>query len=241
VSARCLQTGHERDLILDARFLSLQKHAQGQPGGATRVLVADAHPIYLKGLVDWIQRGSDLELVGEAIDGHEAVDRIGELEPDLALLDLKLPELDGIGVVRKIGGAQSRTRSILLSANPEGEVIYEAIEAGAAAYLSKEARGDELHAAIQAVSSGQRFLSPGLDQPLADEVARRANKTAALSFREGEILELIAEGLSNAAIGKRLSISESTVKSYGRRAFEKLGVSTRAAAIAEAMRHGLLS
>jgi two-component system nitrate/nitrite response regulator NarL len=219
----------------------MQGLTESRDGTATRVFVAEDHPLYRGGLVESISKRPDIELVGEADNGRQALEGIRELKPDVALLDLKLPELDGISVLREIGGNQAATRAVLLSAYADGDLILEAFEAGAAGYLSKEALGDEVCAAIKAASAGKRVISPGLEQRLAEEISRRNDEKSKLSFRETEILELIADGLSNTAIGERLNVSESTVKSYTRRAFEKLGVSSRGAAIAEAMRRGVLS
>jgi two-component system, NarL family, nitrate/nitrite response regulator NarL len=207
----------------------------------TQVFIAEDHPLYREGLVKSIRGHPELELVGEATDGIEAVERIRALRPDVALLDLRLPELDGIGVLKALGGNQAETRAVVLSAFADGNLILEAFEAGAAGYLSKEAMGDEVCVAIESASAGKRVVSPGLEHRLAEEISRRNDEKATLSFREAEILELMAEGLSNVAIGERLSLSESTVKSYAGRAFEKLGVSNRGAAIAQAMRRGILS
>lgn len=204
------------------------------------MFVAEDHPLYRDGLVESIEASEELQLVGEAADGERALGGIRELEPDVALLDLKLPELDGLGVLRAIGGDQAATRAVLLSAYVDGDLILAAFEAGATGYLSKDAVGEEICAAIVAAAGGKRVLSPGLEQRLTEEIGRRRDERSALSFRETEILELMAEGLHNPEIGERLCISESSVKTYLRRAYEKLGVTTRSAAIAEAMRRGIL-
>lgn len=207
---------------------------------ATQVFIAEDHPLYREGLVDSLSGRPEIELVGQAEDGRQALEQIRELEPDVALLDLKLPGLDGLGILRALEGNEAATRTLLLSAYVGGDLILEALEAGAAGYLSKDALGDDVCSAILAAGEGRRVLSPGLEQPLAEEICRRKDEKSALSFRESEILELMAEGLANPAIGKQLSISESSVKTYIRRAFEKLGVTSRSAAIAEAMRRGVL-
>ena len=206
----------------------------------TRVFIAEDHPLYREGLVKSLRTQPGLELVGEADNGRQALASILELKPDVALLDLRLPDLDGIGVLKGIGGSKAETRTVLLSAHADGDLILDAFEAGAAGYLSKEALGEDVCSAIEAAMEGRKVVSPGLEHRLAEEISRRSEEQANLSFRETEILELMAEGLSNAAIAERLSISESTVKSYTRRAFQKLDVSSRAAAIAEAMRRGIL-
>ena len=206
----------------------------------TSVFVAEDHPLFRQGLVESLNKRPEIELVGQADDGEDALRQIQELQPDVALLDLKLPGLDGLAVLRALGGADAPTRTLLLSAYVGGDLIVEAFEAGAAGYLSKDAVGEQVCAAIVSAGNGHRVLSPGLEQGLAEEIGRRKDENSALSFRESEILELMAEGLANPAIGKRLSISESSVKTYIRRAFEKLGVRNRSAAIAEAMRRGIL-
>jgi two-component system, NarL family, nitrate/nitrite response regulator NarL len=209
---------------------------------ATQVFVAEDHPVYRQGLVESIRERAELELVGVSADGREALDNIRELQPDVAVLDLRLPELDAIGVLRELQEDPVPTRVVLLSAYSDGALIYEALEAGAAGYLSKDAAADQICAALVAAVEGETVLSEGLDQRLARQIAHRnGNGDSQLSARETEILELMAEGLSSTAIGAQLNLSQGTVKTYIRRAYEKLGVSSRAAAIAEAMRRGTLS
>jgi two-component system nitrate/nitrite response regulator NarL len=209
---------------------------------ATQVFVAEDHPVYREGLVESIRERSELELVGEACDGREALDNIRELQPDVALLDLRLPELDAIAVLRELHDDPGPTRVVLLSAYSDGALIYEALEAGAAGYLSKDAAADQICAALVAAVEGETVLSEGLEQRLARQIAHRnGNGDSQLSGRESEILEQMAKGLSSTEIGAQLNLSQGTVKTYVRRAYEKLGVSSRGAAIAEAMRRGILS
>jgi len=208
---------------------------------ATRVFVSEDHPVYREGLVESIRERPELELVGESGDGLQALDRIRELRPDLALLDLRLPGLDGIGVLRELANEPLDTRVLLLSAYSDGALVYEALEAGAAGYISKDAAAEEIVAAINGAAAGETVLSPGLEQRLMRQINRHENQGCELSAREGEIVALIADGLSSGGIGEQLHLSEGTVKTYTRRAFEKLGVSSRAAAIAEAMRRGILT
>jgi two-component system nitrate/nitrite response regulator NarL len=207
---------------------------------ATRVLVSEDHPVYREGLVESIRDRPELELVGETGDGLQALDRIRELRPDLALLDLRLPGLDGIEVLRALEDETVDTRVLLLSAYSDGALVYEALEAGAAGYVSKDAAAEEIVAAIKSAAAGETVLSPALQERLARQIKRHESQSSQLSGREQEIVALIADGLSSGAIGERLHLSEGTVKTYTRRAFEKLGVSSRAAAIAEAMRRGIL-
>ena len=208
---------------------------------ATRVFVSEDHPVYREGLVESIRERPELELVGESADGLQALDRIRELRPDLALLDLRLPGLDGIEVLRALGEETLDTRVLLLSAYSDGALVYEALEAGAAGYISKDAAASEIVAAIRSAAAGETVLSPGLQERLARQISRHEDQASQLSAREREIVTLIADGLSSCGIGERLHLSEGTVKTYTRRAFEKLGVSSRAAAIAEAMRRGILT
>jgi two-component system nitrate/nitrite response regulator NarL len=205
-----------------------------------RVLVAEDHPLYRKGLVESISEREELELVDEVDGGEKALEAIESLRPDVVVLDMRLPGLDGLEVLRQIQERGRDTKVLMLSAHLDGDVVYDALQAGAAGYLSKEAVGDEICEAVLAVAAGKRALSPALQSGLVDEIARRRDEKSQLSVREREILELMAEGLSNVQIGERLSVSESTVKSYAGRMFEKLDVATRGAAIAEGMRRGIL-
>jgi two-component system, NarL family, nitrate/nitrite response regulator NarL len=208
---------------------------------ATRVFVTEDHPVYREGLVECIRDRAGLELVGEAEDWRQALARIKELRPDVALMDLRLPELDGIDVVKALREEHMDTRVLMLSAYADGAMIYEAMQGGAAGYLSKEAAADEICDAIVAASAGETVLSPEIEHELAHQIRLRSERNSRLSGRESEVLALVADGLSSADIGRRMHLSEGTVKTYIRRAYEKLGVSSRAAAIAEAMRRGILA
>ena len=207
----------------------------------TRVFVTEDHPVYREGLVECIRDRPGLELVGESGDGHQALDRIRELEPDVALLDLRLPGMDGIDVVKTLHGERVDTRVLLLSAYSDGALVYEAMEGGAAGYLSKDSAAGEICDAILAAGAGETVLSPDIEHRLARQISLRSEQESRLSGRESEVLTFVADGLSSADIGRRMHLSEGTVKTYIRRAYEKLGVSSRAAAIAEAMRRGILA
>jgi two-component system nitrate/nitrite response regulator NarL len=209
---------------------------------AIRVLVADDHPVYRQGLVQTLSERSEFELVAETEDGKTALERIRELAPDVVLLDLQLPELDGIGVLKALEAEEIGARVLVLSAYAEGGLIYEALDNGAAGYLTKGAAAEEICDAVVSAAAGERVLSPGLEQRLVSQIGNQeGNDNSALSAREAEILSLMADGLSVTAICDQLHISDGTVRTYLRRAYEKLGVSTRPAAIAEAMRRGILS
>jgi two-component system, NarL family, nitrate/nitrite response regulator NarL len=205
-----------------------------------RVHIADEDPIYREGLVGSLSRHPQLERITESGD-DDALRSINELQPDVALVSVRNGGSAGIEMLRGLRAAQAPTRVVVLSAQNDGANLYEALQAGAAGYLVKGADAKEIWSALLAAESGRPALSRELGDRLAgqvrgfeDGVGRR------LSPREREIIGLMADGLSNGAIGGRLNLSEGTVKTYARRAYEKLGVSTRAAAIAYAMRRGML-
>jgi two-component system nitrate/nitrite response regulator NarL len=207
----------------------------------TRVLVADDHPLYREGVVRAIKERPDLELVCECDDGRAALEEIRRLEPDVALLDVKMPELDGTAVLNAVDREKLPTRIAFLSAYLDAPVVYTAVAGGAAAYLSKEADRQEICDAIAAVARGQTVFAAEAQAGIAQEVRmRREDGRPALSAREQEVLALTAKGRSAPQIAEQLYLSTATVKTHLQRLYEKLGVSDRAAAVAEAMRRGLL-
>jgi len=207
-----------------------------------RVVVADDHPIYREGVVRAVKERPELELVGEAADGREALELIREHEPDVAVLDIRMPELDGIQVLTATRRDGLATEVLFLSAFMESELAYRAVAEGARGYLSKEASRQEVCDAILAIARGGTALAPEVQAGLAREIQRRerADGRPGLTKREAEVLRLIAEGLSAPEIGRRIHLSPTTVKTHLHTLYEKLGVSDRAAAVAEAMRRGLL-
>jgi two-component system nitrate/nitrite response regulator NarL len=206
-----------------------------------RILVADDHPLFREAIVRAVKERPEFELVGEAANGREALDAIRELGPDVAVLDVKMPELDGLKVLNALRRDELPTRVILLTAYPDGAVAFEAVAGGAAAFLSKDADRRRITDTIAAVSRGETVLSPEVQAGLAEEIRLRGQKDRpGLSAREREILGHIAEGRSAPEIAKILYLSPATVKSHLGALYEKLGVSDRAAAVAEAMRRGLL-
>jgi two-component system nitrate/nitrite response regulator NarL len=207
-----------------------------------RVLVADDHPIYREGIVRAVKERPDLELVGEASDGRVALEEIKQTQPEVAVLDIRMPELDGPQVLNALRRDSVATDVIFLSAFMEGELAYQTVAAGAKGYLSKESSRQEICDAIVAVARGGTALAPEAQAGLAAEIQQRERSAGrpALSPREQEVLRLIAEGLSAPQIGRRIHLSPTTVKSHLRSLYDKLGVSDRAAAVAEAMRRGLL-
>lgn len=206
-----------------------------------RVLVADDHPLFRRGLIEAISRMPSLELVAEAETGSEALDRIRNLQPDVAVLDMRMPGMDGMEVTRALAGEGVPTRIVFLSAYLESTTVYEAVEAGARGYLSKDSDSEVVCDAIKAVAAGQTVIGTETAGAIADEIRLRAPlDRAALSKREREILKLTSDGHSAAAIAGQLYLSPATVKTHLQRIYQKLGVSDRAAAVAEAMRRGLL-
>jgi two-component system nitrate/nitrite response regulator NarL len=205
------------------------------------VYLADDHPIYRQGLVDAIKARPDLELLGEAADGRTALDEIRKLTPDVSVIDLAMPELSGIEVLNAIQRDGVDTKVVVLSANTESEAVFRAVAEGAVAYIPKEADREEVCDGIAAASRGDVVLSSEIQAGLASEIRLRGKEERTpLTPRESDVLKLTAEGLSAPEIGFQLHISAATVKTHMQSAYEKLGVSDRAAAVAAAMRQGLL-
>jgi len=206
-----------------------------------RVVVADDHPLFREAVVRAVRERPEFELVGEAADGRQALDLIRELRPAVAVLDVKMPGLDGLKVLNALQRDDVGTRVILLSAFLDGAMAFEAVAGGAAAFVSKDADRRRITDAIAAVSRGETVLGPEIQAGLAQEIRLRGGASRpGLSAREREILGHIAEGRSAPEIARLLFLSPATVKSHLGALYEKLGVSDRAAAVAEAMRRGLL-
>jgi len=208
--------------------------------GSVRVLVADDHPAMRRALARLVIEHHSLELVGEAVDGDEAVEMIAAVSPDVALLDVRMPKLDGLGLVRRLREEGSPVRVLLISGYEDGAIVHEAISQGAAGFLSKDSEEKEICDAILDVARGRKVLSIALQSGVLDQIRRRAPEPVTLSARERELLELAADGVTSAEIAKRLFLSPNTVKTYWQRLYEKLGANDRASAIAEAIRRGLL-
>lgn len=205
------------------------------------MVVAEDHPLYRQGLVEAIRLRPEFSLVGEAGDGRTALEQIRALEPDVAVLDIKMPQLDGLRVLNAIARDGIETRVLLVSAFTEGERVHEALSRGAAGFLSKESSGAEICDAIAVAARGEIALGREMQSALAGELRlRESTERPRLSEREAEILRLLAEGMSSQEIADHLIISATTVKTHLRNLYEKLEVSDRAAAVAQAMRGGLL-
>jgi two-component system, NarL family, nitrate/nitrite response regulator NarL len=188
-----------------------------------------------------LQASPFVEIVAEVGDGRTALKETASRQPEVALLDYKLPDLDGIEVIHAIVRDGLRTRALLLSAHNESSVVYDALQAGAAGYLPKEASREEILDAVLAVARGETVLPPEVAAGLAGEIRLRAPTTGpALTEREREILRLVAEGKSFPEIASVLYLGVTTVKTHVQHIYDKLGVSDRAAAVAEAMRKRLI-
>ena len=205
------------------------------------VIVADDHPLFRDGVVRAVRGWPELELVAEVSNGREALDQIRELAPDVACVDLRLPDIDGIGIAKAVTRDRLPTKVLLLSAFADDELVYRALVAGASGYLTKDATQEEIARAIHGVASGRTQLAPELAAGLANQIRSRSHRdTPLLTERERQVLELLCEGLSAPQIAQRLYLGTTTVKSHLGRLYEKLGVSDRAAAVAEAMRRGIV-
>lgn len=205
------------------------------------VLVADDHPMYREGVAGMLRRRAEIESVAEAESGREALEALSRLQPDVALLDVQMPDLDGVQVARVVARESLATRTLFLSAYYDQEIVYKALAAGAAGYLSKDARGNEIADAVVAVARGETVLGRDIQAAVAQRIRQSAAPAGPLlSEREREVLRLVAAGLSAPEVGRQLKVSPTTVKTHLQRVYEKLGVSDRAAAVAEAMRRQLL-
>jgi two-component system, NarL family, nitrate/nitrite response regulator NarL len=210
-------------------------------GSPVRVLVADNHPLYREAVATAIRRTPGLDLVAEECDGRRALHALREIEPDVALLDMRMPELDGLQVLNALVREGLRTRVVFLSAHTDGGTVYAAVGAGASGYLSKDAAADAVCDAVAVVARGGTVLPPEAQDGIAAEIRSRAgDERPLLTPREQEVLKLAADGCSAPEMAKRLHLSQGTIKSHLQHLYQRLGVSDRAAAVAEAMRRGLL-
>jgi len=215
------------------------KTAKDRKNGKKRecicILIADDHSVVREGLVSLVKRKSDMTVVAEASNGREAVDLWKEHRPDVTLLDLRMPELDGVGVIKEIREFDDGAHIIVLTTFDGDEDIYRAIKAGAKGYLLKDTAREALMESIRRVHAGETCIPPALAAKLADRVSGEA-----LSAREIEVLQRIAAGKSNKEIGAELFISEGTVKTHVKSIFSKLDVVSRTEAVATATRRGLI-
>lgn len=202
-----------------------------------RVLVVDDHPVVRAGLVGLLDGEGEIAVVGQAEDGAQAVSLARDLEPDVVLMDLRMPGLDGAAATAQILGERPTTRVVVLTTFETDADILRAVEAGATGYLLKDTPHAELLAAVRAAARGETVLAPPVAQRLLSELRDGGER---LTPREVEVLGAVARGLSNAQVGAELFISEATVKTHLLRIFAKLGVDDRTRAVTVALERGIL-
>lgn len=213
-----------------------------------RVLIADDQALIREGLEMLLGLSPGIEVVATAIDGDQAVRLVGEYVPDVVLMDLRMPRCDGVEATRRIVRDHPSTHVVVLTTYADDDSIFGALEAGAMGYLTKDAGAHEIQEAIRAVCAGEALLDPSVQRRLIQQVrgmpARRSTSELGLpdglTSREAEVLCLIAEGLSNGEIARRLVVSEATVKTHINNIFSKAALRDRAQAVVYAIKHGLM-
>lgn len=203
-----------------------------------RLVVVDDHPVVRHGLVSMLSYEKDMQVVGEAGDGAEAVRLILEQQPDVVLLDLRLPQLSGIEVMKQVRAKQTDTRFLVLTTYDADEYIVPALSAGAQGYLLKDTTPEELTRAIRALAAGGSPLEPAVAAKLLTSIKESGDDE--LSAREMDVLKLLVAGASNKMIAAQLNLSENTVKSHLSHIFSKLQVQSRAEAVAVALQRGIV-
>ncbi len=211
-------------------------------GDKIRVLIADDHPVVREGLAAMLARQPDIDVVGEATDGIEAVERAETLSPDVILMDLQMPRLGGVEAIKQIRARHPQMQMIVLTTYGDDDSIFQGIAAGARGYLLKDSPRDELFRAVRAVARGESLLQPAVTTRLLDRFARPKGEHGQemLTERELDVLRLLAKGSSNKQVGVQLHISESTVKTHVANIFQKLGVTDRTEAATVALSRGLI-
>jgi DNA-binding NarL/FixJ family response regulator len=211
-----------------------------------RVVIADDQALVRAGFRKILEADSDLEVVAEAADGLEAVETAQRLAADVVLMDIRMPNLDGLEATRRLLGANSETRVLILTTFGLDEYVYEALRAGASGFLLKDAPPEDLLAAVRVIARGDALLDPTITRAVIAEFARRpvrselTKKLEDLTAREREVLELLARGLSNAEIAKRFVVSDGTVKTHVASVLRKLGLRDRVQAVIYAYESGLV-
>ena len=209
-----------------------------------RVLVADDQRVVREGLTMLLGLIEGVEVAAAAADGEEAVRLAGELRPDVVLMDLRMPRLDGVEATRRIASSLPASRVVVLTTYDDDASVFAALEAGARGYLTKDAGADEIARAVRTVHGGEALLDPSVQRRLIETLGRPAaprppKPPDGLTQRELEVLRLIAEGLSNQEIARRIFVSEPTVKTHINNIFSKAGLRDRAQAVTYAFRNGL--
>jgi DNA-binding NarL/FixJ family response regulator len=207
-------------------------------------MLADDHAVVRDGLRALLEAGNDLQVVGVAGNGREAVAEALRLRPDIVIMDIAMPELDGVEATRRIIERSPETRVLILSMYLSAEHIYRALQAGAQGYVLKESAGEEVVEAIRALRAGKRYLSHRITETVIDDYLREGTNVSpldSLSLRERDVLQLVVEGRTNAAIAQALSLSPKTVETYRARIMKKLKVRDTVELVKFSMRHGLIS
>ena len=210
---------------------------------AIRVLLGDDHTLVRQGLRRFIESADGIEVLGEASTGADMVRLVEEIEPDIVVLDIRMPEMDGIEAARQITARLPATRVVMLTAYDDRHFVVEAVRAGAKGYVLKSKDAEHLLQAVRLVHQGHMVIDPELVVALADELAVAKDRDAgaeSLTEREVEVLQLLAFGYTNRDIGRRLYISPDTVKTHLEHIYQKLGANDRTAAVAEAFRRSLV-
>ncbi len=208
-----------------------------------RLIIADDHTLVRQGLRQFLEMASDIEVVGEASTGQEVLDLVAKDPPDVILLDLRMPEMDGLEVARRIQEEHPEVGVMMLSAYDYRQFVVEAVRAGARGYILKSMDAEQLIQAVHLVASGNMVFDPQVVVALAEELTRsreREERGDVLTAREIEVLQLLAFGNSNKDIAEQLDISAETVKTHLEHIFRKLGTSDRTAAVAEALRRRVI-
>ena len=208
------------------------------------VMLADDHAVVRDGLRALLEGGNDMQVVGVAGNGREAVAEALRLRPDIVIMDIAMPELDGVEATRRIIEKCPETRVLILSMYLSAEHIYRALQAGAQGYVLKESAGEEVVDAIRALRAGKRYLSHRITETVIDDYLREGTNVSpldSLSLRERDVLQLVVEGRTNAAIAQALSLSPKTVETYRARIMKKLKVKDTVELVKFSMRHGLIS
>ncbi len=206
-----------------------------RPGQKIRVLCVDDHPLVRKGIASILAKKKDIQLVGEASSGREAVEAFRSLRPDVTLMDLRMPGLDGIATTKLIIGEHPEARIIVLTSYDTDHEIYSALDAGVRGYILKEMVHSEVVRAIRTVYSGKRLMPPGISERLDERFSQTA-----LTQREIEVLRLAAKGLGNKEIGEHLGTAAGTAQMHLQNIFSKLGVSDRTHAVTLALHRGII-
>ena len=208
------------------------------------VMLADDHAVVRDGLRALLEGGNDLQVVAVAGNGREAVAEALRLRPDIVIMDIAMPELDGVEATRRIVERCPETRVLILSMYLSAEHIYRALQAGAQGYVLKESAGEEVVDAIRALRAGKRYLSHRITETVIDDYLREGTNVSpldSLSLRERDVLQLVVEGRTNAAIAQALSLSPKTVETYRARIMKKLKIRDTVELVKFSMRHGLIS